>query len=327
MFIESFGAGGLPRVLLVAVLRVFPGGRLAVGGKSKTPVAAIGRLTKLCAASRGLSVALMLRYEKEQTATMKRFRMIGVALLAVFALGAVAASASAETAPYFTVGGTRLVKGATHNIAARVYNGNSFTLTGGGLKITCTTLKTSGGVLLGSNAGEPGKDNEIVEFSGCSLVEGNGAPGCELEGTTITTNALISEQVESVVNSKNGGQLLEVFRAAGTNGFVTLHFTPESKCTLTEAVVSGSTVAEILKDETAEGKIELGQAPTQATSYLVKFPATPIKQVWLISNGTGKIAKTGQTVFGNESVQTGTSLVLLASTKFVAEYVSWSGLP
>jgi hypothetical protein len=271
----------------------------------------------------------MLRYEKEQIATMKRLRMIGVALLAVFALGAVAASAaSAETAPYFTVGGTRLVAGKTHNVAARVFGGKSFTLSNPTLKlkITCTAFTLKGGVLLGSNAGSPGKDNEIVEFSGCTLEEGNGAPECKLASETITTEGIVSEQVETVVNSKNGGQLLEVFRPAGTK-FVELHFTPTSKCTLPEAPVEGSTVAEVLKDETAEGKIELGQTPTQATSYLLKFPATPITLVWLISNGSGKIEKAGQTSFGFESVQTGTSLVLLANTKFAAEYVPWSGLP
>jgi len=259
---------------------------------------------------------------------MKRFRMIGVALLAVFALGAVAASASAETAPYFTVGGTRLVAGKTHNLAARVYKGNSFTLTNAdeSVVITCTALKTNGGVLLGSNAGEPGKANQITEFSGCKLESGNGAPTCTLEKTTITTNEIVSEQVENVVNSKNGGQLLEEFRPAGKSGFVTIKFAGGAACTVEETIVSGSTVAEVLTDP-AEGKIELGQAPTQATSVLLKFPSTPITKVWLISNGAGKIAKTGQVSFGVESVQTGTSLVLLANTKFEPESVLWSGLP
>jgi hypothetical protein len=45
---------------------------------------------------------------------MKRSRLIGVALLAVFALGAVVASAAqAEEAPFWTVKGTRLDRHAS----------------------------------------------------------------------------------------------------------------------------------------------------------------------------------------------------------------------
>ena len=45
---------------------------------------------------------------------MTRFRLIGVTLLAMFALGAVAASvAQATEAPYWMINGTRLAKGAT----------------------------------------------------------------------------------------------------------------------------------------------------------------------------------------------------------------------
>jgi len=263
---------------------------------------------------------------------MKRFRLIGVALLAVFALGVAGASVAqaAETAPYFTVGGTRLVAGKTHNLDARVYRTNSFTLTNAtqSVVITCKALGTEKAVLLGSNFGSPGKDNEITVFSQCELVSGNGAPECELESTVIKTFATTSEQVENVVNSKGGKQLLEEFRPSNpAEGFVDLHFTG-AKCTVTETVVSGSTVAEVKLDTASEGNVELGQTPVEATSTLLKFPSTQITQVWLIANGVGKLQKTGQISFGTQSVQTGTSLVLLAGTKFEPEpNAKWSALP
>jgi len=190
-------------------------------------------------------------------------------------------------------------------------------------------------VLLGSNAGSEGQDNEITVFSQCKLAKGNGAPECELAvtaggaaTTVLKTNPTISEQVENVVNSKGGKQLLEEFRPANPEiGFITLFFTG-ANCTVKEAIVSGSTVAEVRLDNTGEGTIELGQKPEEATSWLLRFPATAITQVWLVSNGTGKLVKTGQISFGSASTQTGTSLVLLANTKFEPEpNALWSPLP
>lgn len=265
---------------------------------------------------------------------MKRFRLIGVSLLAMFALGIVASSAqAAETAPYFTVGGTRLVAGKTHNIDAKVFNGKSFTLTNSieSVTITCKALGTENATLLGSNFGEPGKDNEITVFSGCKLESGNGVTaGCKLESEVIKTEPLKSEQVENVESGHGGKQLLEEFLPANpAAGFVTLHFAGGSPpCIFNETIVSGQVVAEVLKDNASEEKIELGQAAAEGTSTLLKFPATSIKEVWLISNGVGKIQKTKQVSFGSESVQTGTALVLLASTKFVPEPAAkWSALP
>lgn len=234
---------------------------------------------------------------------------------------------------FWSVNGERLAAGKTHNIQARVYKGNSFTLTNStnSVVITCKALKLEAGVLLGSNEGEPGRDSEITDFSECSLASGNGAPECELanekgeKATTIKTLLTRSEQVENVENSKGGGRLLEEFRPAkASEGFVDLHFTG-AKCTVTETIVSGSTVAEALT--TAGQKIELGQTATEATATVLRFPEKPITQVWLISNGVGKIQKTGQVSFGTESVQTGTALLLLANTKSEPEYKQWSPLP
>jgi len=260
---------------------------------------------------------------------MKRFRLIGVALLAVFALGVAGASvAQAETAPFFTVGGTRLVAGKTHNIEAHALKPFTLTDAASATTIECSAFTLKEGVLLGSNFGSPGKDNEVVVFTGCKLLAGNGFPNCKLVSETITTEPLKSEQVESVVSGTKGNQLLEEFFAANTeNGFVTLHF-EGTGCTVAELIVSGQVVGEVLKDSSEE-KLELGVGtPTEVTSTIVKFPPTAIKEVWLISNGIGKIQKTKQTLAGSESVQTGTALVLLANTKFEGEpNGKWSSLP
>jgi len=217
---------------------------------------------------------------------MKRFRLIGAVLVAVFALGAmIAAAAQAETAPSFTVGGTRLIAGKTHNIdikATKPFALSNVTL---GLEIKCAGLSTEKGVLLGSNPESPGRDDEIAVLSGCKLVEGNGeAAGCHLAAsaggaatsTTITTEALKSEQVENVVSSKVGKQLLEEFvPGPGTNGFVTLFFGPAiPPCEVEETIVSGSVAGEVLRQcqrredrirpSTAGKNVMAGQLPAGA---------------------------------------------------------------
>jgi len=254
---------------------------------------------------------------------MKRFRAIGLALVTVFALSAIVASAAqAVTAPFFTVGGTRLVAGKTHNIDARAFPGSRFTLATPalGVSITCTSFNTEKGVLLGSNPGEPGKDNQFSVFSGCT-VTGNGEPCSVVE--PITTNALTSELVES----QNGKQLLEEFKPTTGTTFVVIRFTGTG-CTVPESIVSGAVAAEVLTDP-AEGKIELGQTPTEGTSFLVKFPATTITEVLLInSSGTKETGKVKLEAFTEPSTLTGTALVLLASTKFEPERsAKWSALP
>jgi len=269
---------------------------------------------------------------------MKRFRAIGVALLAVFAMGAIAAAAQAENAPSFSVGGTRLIAGKTHNIQAKVFGAHSFSLNTPalGVKITCTALSIEQGVILGSNPGEPGKASQITSFTNCKLVEGNGAPNCELavtsHGTATTalkTNLLNVRQVENVEAGGVGKKLLEEFSpAVPSAGFIVLNFTGTG-CTTFQTKVSGSTVAEVVLDNASEGNIELGQAPQEITSSLIRFPASTIKEVWLISGGAGK-KQTGieQVAFGFESEQTGTALVTLANGSFVSEPTAkWSALP
>jgi hypothetical protein len=235
--------------------------------------------------------------------------------------------------PSWSIGGTRLVAGKTHNIDARAVKAFVLKNAAGTVKIECSGLTAKGAVLLGSKPGNPGKDDEITIFSGCKL-EGNGA-SCHLsetEGgattsTVITTNPVKSEQVENVESGHVGKRLLEeLFPATKASGFVKLDFGGE--CTLKSTVVAGQMVAEAVLDSASEGAIELGQTPQQRTSWLLRFPSTPITSVWLISGGVGKEQETEETAFNETAIQTGTALLLLASTKFEPEHSAlWSPLP
>jgi hypothetical protein len=268
---------------------------------------------------------------------MKRVDKIGLALLTVFAIGVVAASsAQAETAPFFTVTGTRLVAGKTHNIQSKATASFVLTDESGSSKITCTGLSITGGVMLGSNAGTSGSASKITDFTGCTL-EGNAPKGevCHLapsEGssetsTTITTNEIRSEQVENLAAGTKGGTelLAEFYPASKGAGFVKINFGGE--CTLKSTIASGSVVAKSVLDASGEGQVELGQTPQERTSWKLNFPATPIKHVWLVSGGVGKAVMTGLEAFNEGALQTGTGLVSLANTKFEATSELWSPLP
>jgi len=248
--------------------------------------------------------------------------MIGVGFLAVLALSAMVASAAqAVTAPDWTIGGTRLVAGKTHNLAARIKTEFILKTPAEGSEIICTGLAITSGVLLGSNAGEPGTDNEITDFTGCSVTGLGG--NCKVEGGAITTKPLKSELVEDATGKK----LETLFEPAKGVEFVKVKF-EGSECKTKETAVTGQVVAENTTDTATEGNIELGQTPSEATSFNLRFPSTPITEVVKYKAGVATLTDVEeQEAFTDPSIQTGVSLTLLANTKFVAEYSNWSALP
>jgi hypothetical protein len=312
---------------------IVDGGRLlrAVVG---VPLGVVGLPAWVCCWDEECVLALGLRDAKEQMAKMRLFRLTGVVLLAVFALAAVvASSAQAETAPFFNIKGARLEAGKTHNFDARAAASFVMTDASGSSKVTCTGLGTRNGVLLGSAAGTHGSASAVDVFSGCKL-EGNGAK-CHLAPTegsaettqVITTEPIRSELVHNVEGTHGGKVLLEEFvPVSKATGFFKLNFGGE--CTVKSTIVAGSTVAEPVLDNVSECSIESGQTPAERTAWDLRFPSTPIKEVWLVAGGTGKVVETGEEAFNEESVQTGVALVLLASTKYEPEpNALWSPLP
>jgi hypothetical protein len=266
---------------------------------------------------------------------LQRTALTGPVVLAMFAFSvSVVSSASAEVAPSFTVDGTRLVAGKTHNTEAKTKAPFVLTNTLGSAKVECTELGGEQSPLMGSNPENPGTSVGTATFSGCINATGSNGANCHLapsEGSTetstvIRTEPLRGEEVDNVVSGTKGNQLLGEISPLKGAVFTTLFFSGE--CTLLATKVSGQVVAEVILDNSSEGTIELGQAAQERTSWLLRFPSTPITQVWLITNGVGKIRKTEQTAFGEKSIQTGKELLELASTKSAPEpNALWSPLP
>ncbi len=264
-----------------------------------------------------------------------RVRLMLIALLGVFAFSAVAAAAAqAEEAPFWSITGTRLEEGKTHYITAKVYNvgtAKGFTLkAASGQTITCPFMRLKEGILLGSKAGNPGTNHEVIEFFGetgnlCNIA--NNGPGCKLE-EPIVTNPVKSELVESE-KSTTAALLVEFFTKEG-EPFARLIFEPAADCSLKETTVSGKVASEVREDPnngTLGGIVKLPNEKKEAKSWLLNFPTTSIKHVWLIKGGLGEETKIELVTFGEESTLTGTALILLANAKKETEETLWSPLP
>jgi hypothetical protein len=262
-----------------------------------------------------------------------RVRLMLVALLGVFAFSAVAAAAAqAEEAPFWSVGGARLEEGKTHYITAKAYNvtgeEKGFTLAAVGKSVHCESARLNPGVLLGSKAGNPGTNDEVIEFFGSCTVTGE--TGCTKAVEPIVTHPVRSELVET---QKENGSLLTEFKPETGVQFVTIKF--EGTCTLKETIVEGEVAAQVRTDPNNGELGELVSLPNtkkEATSWLLHLPATPIKEVWLIKEGTGSLVKLKELkAFTEGASLTGTALVLLAKKnsegKFESEEVNWSPLP
>jgi len=258
-----------------------------------------------------------------------RVRLMLVALLGVFALGAVAAAAAqAEVmeAPSWTVEGHRLGLNSrgepeTRNITSKIYS-EKFKLEALGTTITCTALSLNEGVILGSELGLPGKNDEVIKFTGCTT----STAGCEIPEGKIETLPVKSELVED----KTGKSLLvEFFPNTGTKfARIPLKAKPGEKCGKEFDVVEGQVAGEVRADPNKPpelGKlIELGQTHEEATSWLINFPAAPITEVCLKSVATEKckvVKLETLTLNALEAKLTGTALVLLSNGG------NWSPLP
>jgi hypothetical protein len=264
-----------------------------------------------------------------------RVRLMLVALLGVFAFAAVAAAAAqAEEAPRWTINGSILGAGETHYITAKIYTTSEnpvFTLTAGTKKVTCGAVRLASGVLLGSSAGNPGTNNEVIEFFGKCEVKGNGT-GCKVQ-EPIVTKPVRSELVETESGKK--ASLLVEFKPAEGNEFTQLNFEAEAggKCTVANTKVTGETVGCVRTDPKNGGLgelITLESEKKEDTSWLLE--TRNVTSVWLIKNGTGEqvtipLAKR-LTAFGEEATLSGVALILLADKNGKSEETAkWSPLP
>jgi len=270
-----------------------------------------------------------------------RSRLVLAALFGALALGAfTAAAAQAVEAPRWSIEGTILEAGKTHFITAKLYSTN-ITLKTANVTVSCTVLTLTEGVILGSSAGNAGKNNEVVELSSCK-VSGK-AGGKTIEKCKVVEPAVTVPLRSELVENENAepenkkGSLLILLEAASGTSLITLKFTTETggNCPV-ETKVSGKVAAEVRTDPengTLGELVELGQTPKEAHSWLLLFPATPVAGVTRISGGkVEKVTGLGLKAFSEEATLEGGVLILLAKRnsstgKLETELRNWSPLP
>jgi hypothetical protein len=134
--------------------------------------------------------------------------------VAVFAMSAVAASASAATNnPQWVVEGKTLAGTAETQTVTVKADGNqklSFKSLTGNITIACHTLRLgSGAKLIGSSAPSPGTSEMTVEYGECGV---EGKPKCEINGNAKIT---LGPLVGTLVYSTKAGAEAESAKEAG----------------------------------------------------------------------------------------------------------------
>jgi hypothetical protein len=270
-----------------------------------------------------------------------RIRLMLVALLGVLALSALtAAGAQAVEAPRWSIGGTDLAEGKTHFFAAKVYS-KDVKLRTGKITVSCTIIKVKQPALLGSRAGNAGKSNQVIIFETCIVTGislGKSIEKCKVV-EPIETVPTVSELVESegAKPAEKKGSLLVLFTPFSGSSFATLKFTTETggNCP-PETKVTGKVAGQVFTDPNKPPElgtlVTLESGATEATSWLLNFPATQPKKVVRIVNEEAKEeANPGLTAFSEEATEEGIALIPLAKLnskgELETEETNWGPIP
>jgi hypothetical protein len=216
---------------------------------------------------------------------MKQIRTLGMVLVAVFAMSAVAASAAfASEGPTWVVGGSPL--SGSKNITAR--QKTKFTLKAGSvITIECAQASSTGSITA------PRKDTSTISFTECAVagksssectVNSPGEPHGTIDTAANTELVYIGSEKEA---KEEKGKLGDDFSPVSGETFVTLTVEGPNCPNLSSGTneVKGSVVAEVGAGEKVEGTLN--------------FPSTTIKEAFSFeSKGKVKKLKPALTVFG-----------------------------
>jgi hypothetical protein len=236
---------------------------------------------------------------------MKRIRILVLAALAVFALGAISSTAAqASEGPFYRIcekvaegkfkdieckePGTaapgwnkiRLEEKQTHEITVAM-SSKEYVLANGVQTLRCKKQKAEkGAVIVGSTGMNAGGSEETLVFEECT-VEGNGA-GCKLEGEKIKTEPIKNTLDFAKEKVEKGDVHLIMFEPVTTTVFTKLKFEGVG-CTLKTATVEGKVGAQL--DNGKQELLKLEENEELSEKNLVRFPATLLKEEWVEKGG------------------------------------------
>jgi hypothetical protein len=186
---------------------------------------------------------------------MKHIRVIGLVLVALFAMATAATSAMAAPKHVYKVAGKELAAGEEKEIRSSMKSA-SFVLKGkGALEIesvtTCKKLKLNAALKPVIVGGTPGTSkNEAIEFEECSATVG----GAKCEKVAISSATTNNELVTIVLPAAKAGKLATLFTPATPPVFSTIKLTKCGIFGTQEAKVEGSTAAWINPEAVEEVK-------------------------------------------------------------------------
>ncbi len=234
---------------------------------------------------------------------MKHLRIIGLALVAVFAVSAIAASGASALSHTYTVEGKKLEANATKEIRSSA--ATEFVLKGEDLGIKsvtkCTAIKLDAALHPVIVGGEPGTSkNELIEFEGCTATLG----GTKCTSVTVEGASTNNELVTIVKPEALKGKLATLFTPTSGTAFSKIKFTKCGVLSIT-ATVEGSTAALV---------------PSEVESKLGMLSWSESSEITEVETQSGAKKTVGLKANGNKATLNGEATVELVSGQ------SWSAL-
>jgi hypothetical protein len=205
---------------------------------------------------------------------MRQIRILGLAILPVFALSAiVAAAAQAKGGPFFKIKGTRLVAGQKEEVTA--VGSGKLNLKATGITITCQQLHNKAGAeIIGSSGANSSTGRGTIELAECKLT-GNGTK-CGLAASDKGVIQLESAKSALAYPKKvpaKGDVILAFFQPESGSVFAKIKVEAEGggKCTVEGALaVEGSMAGEAQNEK--EEPFKLLEKVTETVTGKIKFP-------------------------------------------------------
>ena len=201
---------------------------------------------------------------------MRNLKVLGLALIAVFAFGVVAAGAAQANAPRWTVteGGKAKTLSAAETREFTSKSTTGFTLGATGVASFTSPSCTATGTIRGSEAGQPGTNEHVILH--CPEVKLEGNKNCVVHSPGAAAGTVVTKELNSTLvwlNATGDSEVGDTFSPANAeNLFVILIV---EKCVLEgEYPVKGNFIAKV--EPVTEHKIE-GQ---------LTAPVAQIKKFW-----------------------------------------------
>jgi hypothetical protein len=242
---------------------------------------------------------------------MRRMKLVGMAIMAVFALSAVVVAPALATSvanPYWVTQGSALTVPMAVTGAA---NGNQELTSALAETITCKKVEGVGAEIE-NETGPHGIDKETLKYTECVYgTKGTCTVGTKGKSTpgTIETQALKSqlaykEKKEAEKEEVTETDTLTIFKPSGS-AFVELEF--------------NGTGCPLLSNVTVEGSVSVNNTETplvELSTHGLEAPATSIKAGWVNKGGKSEEIKTSLKAFGSTAGYVGNSTVTLTGTKY-----------